>query len=638
MGDGLPCCLPIPVEPLMDGRYVVIIFVTRTSRSSLMKSQFEEEATTFESSETLRLELKTCRERLAEVEELLGSYEQAEVLLQGEQRLTEKIARGDALQEILEEACKLTERALDGAIAIIMLLDGNRLRRGAAPSLPKYIAEVDGFEIGPNVGTCSAAAARKERVITSDITKDPNWAGYLDLAAKHRLRSGWATPILSSSGAVLGTFALYWRDSRNPGPRHLQIIDQVVRLLALAIQRKDAAEALRASEKLARSQAEALTLTLAALARETDPSRATEHVLRTVTAQLDAHSCSVWLLDPVSGLMGFEFALEDGQFKSKTESAIAAVSPLSPVNAIYPWPEILRTGRPCVIEDIRQGEDFPWRQRLLALGVVTVLVVPMMIAGKMEGVIGVRFVRKRVFREEEQELAQVLANQAMLAFQLARLSSQSRKAAIVEERNRVARDIHDTLAQGFTGVIAHLEAASGAAARKKTAKASHHLEQAGELAREGLREARRSVQALRPLALEEKPLAAALRDLIERMTAGTPMKAELTVQGTPTGLPQEWESNLLHIGQESLTNAIRHSQASKLNALLIFETGEIRLEVRDNGRGFDPAKTNGTFGVQGIRERVNGMGGKFTIQSAEGRGTLISIMLPLKNTAELEDV
>ena len=596
-----------------------------------MKSQFEEVATTFDSGERLRLELKTCRERLAEVEELLGSYEQAEALLQGEQRLTEKIARGDALQEILEEACKLTERAVHGSIAIIMLLDGNRLRRGAAPSLPEYIAEVDGFEIDPNLGTCSAAAARKERVITSDITKDPNWTHYLDLAAKHGLRSGWATPILSSGDAVLGTFALYWRDSRSPSPRHIQIIDQMVRLLAFAIQRKEAAQALRASEKLARSQAEALTLTLDALARETDPSRATEHVLRTVTAQLDAHSCSVWLLDHVTGLMGFEFALEDGQFKTKTESAIAAVSPLSPVNAIYPWPEISRTGRPFIIEDIRHGQEFPWRQRLLALGVVTVLVVPMMIAGKMEGVIGVRFIRKRVFREEEQELAQVLANQAMLAFQLARLSSKSHQTAIVEERNRVARDIHDTLAQSFTGVIAHLEAARGAVAQKKTVKVSDHLERAGELAREGLREARRSVQALRPLALEEKPLTAALRDLIERMTAGMPMKAELTLQGTPAELPQEWETNLLHIGQEALTNAMRHSQASKFDALLVFETSKVRLEVRDNGRGFDPTKTNGSFGVQGIKERVNGMGGKFTIQSAEGRGTMISIMLPLKN-------
>src|SRR5271156_4075305 len=221
-----------------------------------MKCQLEETAAASNSSEPLQLELDACRRRLEELAELVDSYKKGEGLLQGEQQLTEKIARAEPLQEILEEACKLAERALPGSIAVIMLLDGNRLRRGAAPSLPQYILEVDGFEIDARVGTCSAAAARKERVVVSDITKDPNWARYLDLAAKHGLRSGWATPILSSGDAVLGTFALYWRDSRSPGLRHLQIIDQVVRLLAFAIQRKEAAEALQASEKLARSQAE----------------------------------------------------------------------------------------------------------------------------------------------------------------------------------------------------------------------------------------------------------------------------------------------------------------------------------------------------------------------------------------------
>jgi signal transduction histidine kinase len=603
-----------------------------------VKSQLEEAATAFESEETFRLEPDVCRQRRVEVDELLGSYKKAEALLQGEQRLTEKIARGDALQEILEEACKLVEHALPGSFAIILLLEGNRLRRGAAPSLPEYIAEVDGFEINPNVGTCSAAAARKERVITADITQDPNWADYLDLAAKHGLRSGWATPILSSANAVLGTFALYWPDPRSPSPHHLQIIDQVVRLLAFAIQRQEAAEALQASEKLARRQAEALTLTLDALARETDPGRAMEHVLRTVTAQFDAHSCSVWLRDQASGLMVFEFAFEDGVFKTKDEAKLAAVSPSLAVEAIPTWAEMFRIKKPIVLEDIRIEPDFCWRAHLLELGVITMLAVPMIVAGKGEGLIGIRFTRKRTFSAGEQELAQVLANQAMLAIQMARLSVQSHHAAMAEERNRVARDIHDTLAQGFTGVIAHLEAARGAVAQKKTVKVSDHLDRAGELARESLREARRSVQALRPLALEEKPLTVALRDLIERMTTGMTMKAQLTLKGEPVGLSQDLETNLLRIGQEALTNAIRHSRANQFDALLVFETSEILLEVRDDGHGFDPAKAHEGFGLRGIRERVREMDGKFTLRSAEGKGTVISILVPLKTAPALGDI
>src|SRR6267142_3279724 len=234
-------------------------------------------------------ELDSCRERLAQIEDLLEGHKKSEALLQGEKELTEMIARGELLDSILEKACRLVEQEFPGSLAIILLLDGKRLRRGAAPSFPKYIAEIDGFEIDPDVGTCSAAAARKEQVITTDITKDPHWARYLDLAAKHGLGAGWATPILSPANRVLATFALYWPEPRSPTSYHLQIIDQMVRVVAFAIERKEAAEALQASEKLARGQAEALTLTLDALARETDPDKSIEHAMRTLTSQLVAH-------------------------------------------------------------------------------------------------------------------------------------------------------------------------------------------------------------------------------------------------------------------------------------------------------------------------------------------------------------
>src|SRR5271170_24065 len=321
-----------------------------------MKSEFEEIENTIEARKSFRREmaqtrreLDECRDRLAQVDEQLQVYKNAETLLQGQKQLTEMIARGDPLEAILEDSCKLVEKALPGSLAIIMLLDGKRLRRGAAPSLPEYAAEVDGFEIDHNVGTCSAAAARGVPVITSDISKDTNWAGLFDLAAKYGLRAGWATPILSPASRVLGTFGLYWPLPQGPTPDHLQLINQMAQLVGFAIERKQAAEALQASEKLARGQAEALTLTLDALARETNSHGAIEHALRTVTSQLDAHSCSVWILDHVTGVMCFEFALEDGQFKNSTESAIAAVSPSLPANAVHPWPIISRTGRPFIV-------------------------------------------------------------------------------------------------------------------------------------------------------------------------------------------------------------------------------------------------------------------------------------------------
>jgi PAS domain S-box-containing protein len=394
-------------------------------------------------------------------------------------------------------------------------------------------------------------------------------------------------------------------------------------------ERKLVLEALHASEKSARGQAEALTRALDALARESSPDAIVEHVLRTMTRQLEAHSSGVWLRDETTGLMEFEFALEEGKFKMKSDATLATISRSLKIEDVWPWPEVFRTGKPSVLEDIRHGPDFPWRAHVLAQGVVSILIVPMLIAGEVAGVIGIRFNQKRVFRGEEMELAQALTNQAMLAIQLTRLSAQSRQAAVMAERNRLAREIHDTLAQGFTGVIVQLEAGADANSKGLTKEAEKHFDRAGNLARESLREARRSVRALRPQALEESNLCEALQSLIQKMTAGTAMLPTYNVQGQPRSLPPEWEDNILRIGQEVLTNALRHAHASEFKTQFVFDPGQIRLELRDNGRGFDPAVKHDGFGLLGMKERVEAMGGHLTIQSANGKGTAIFIVLPL---------
>jgi signal transduction histidine kinase len=634
-----------------------------------MKTQFGQANDAAQHDESLRLELEqsrseleACHQRLAQIDELFVVHKKSEALLHGEKNLTEMIARGDALEAILEGSCRLVEQALPGSLAIILLLDGERLRRGAAPSFPKYMAEVDGFQIDPAVGTCSAAAARKEQVITTDIAKDAHWAGHLELAARHGLKAGWATPIFSSYNQVLGTFGLYWPEPRGPTPEHLQIINQVVRLVAFAIERKRSQDAMSESEHLAQGQLKVLTRTLDALAQESNPDKLLEHVLRVIVEQSAAHSVSVWGRDHEAGWVDLIAVFQNNQFQTARQVVGYPMTRLpSPTERSPIWSEILRTGHYAMLEDLQQpiaqmcigsGSEAKWypttsendpdpamlrhQEYLRALGVKSILFMPMLIAGRVAGLIIIRFSEKRTLLRKEIELTRALAHQAMLALQLTRLTVQNRESDLIAERNRVARDIHDTLAQGFTGVIAQLEAARGAIAQKKSVRVSDHIERAGELAREGLREARRSVQALRPLALEEMPLATALRDLIERMTTGMTMKAKLILQGEPRKLPPEWETNLLRIGQEVLTNAIRHAEASKFDALLDFASREVRFKFCDNGRGFDSRKENEGYGIHGMRERVQGMGGEFLIQTAEGKGTTISIVLPSKSVSEPE--
>src|SRR6266853_725397 len=596
----------------------------------------------------------------------IDDRKRAEALLAAENQILEMVATGRPLAVILDGLCRLVDKLCDKSLASILLIDpsGRCLRRGAGPSFPEaFMAAVDGVEIGPCVGSCGTAAYRTEQVIVSDIATDPLWANYRELALAYGLRSGWSTPILSSDGSVLGVFGIYGREPRSPTPQHLHTIKQITHMASVAIERKRAAESLHASELLARGQLDALTHTLDALARESDPDRLLEHVLRTIIEQSDAHSVSVWDREPDDRLINVFAMIEDGRFQTRS-GAFHPAARLAMLAQDHPvWREILHTGVHAVIEDIDQpivrmcvgmGSNATWhnilndadlapaimrfKSHLRGMGVHTILFVPMLVAGRVTGFIGIRFTLKRVFRREEIELTRALAHQATLAIQLTRLSAQSRQSAVIAERNRMARDIHDTLAQGFTGVIVQLEAARGALSRSKTAKASDLLNGAGELAREGLREARRSVQALRPHALEEKPLVEAFKDMIERMTTGMTVQAKFTLRGEPRELPPEWETNLLRIGQEVLTNVLRHAQASELDVLLVFDSREIRLNLRDNGRGFDPAKRHEGFGLQGMRERAESMGGQLSIQSAKGHGTVISIVLPVANDSGSESL
>jgi len=114
------------------------------------------------------------------------------------------------------------------------------------------------------------------------------------------------------------------------------------------------------------------------------------------------------------------------------------------------------------------------------------------------------------------------------------------------------------------------------------------------------------------------------------------MNAKLILRGKPRKLPPDWETNLLRISQETLTNAMRHAGATRFDTVLVFGSQDIRVSFRDNGRGFDPEKTNGGFGIQGIKERVQEMGGKFSIETTEGKGTLSSIVIPSNTGSQVK--
>jgi len=197
------------------------------------------------------------------------------------------------------------------------------------------------------------------------------------------------------------------------------------------------------------------------------------------------------------------------------------------------------------------------------------------------------------------------------------------------ERNRVVRDVHDTLAHAFTGVIVQLEAADDASARCLEAEAGAHVARAEALARTGLQEARRSVMALRPQVLEGSDLPTALNDLLTQMTAGTSLLVEFSQEGTTRPLPPLWDEHLLRIGQEALTNAIRHGHAHRVLMRLRFVDSVVQLEVSDDGGGFDQHAASDGLGLAGMKARVASVGGELSIKSLPSEGTTIAVTMPI---------
>src|SRR5437870_1426580 len=232
----------------------------------------------------------------------ISERKQAEALLTGEKRLLEKIATGVPLKEILNALCLIIEEQRPGTLASVLLLnpDGVHLDVAAGPNLPnEWTRQMEGLPIGPCAGSCGTAAYRGSPVIVSDIATDPLWdvPEHRASALEHGLRASWSNPVLSSEGKVLGTFCMYYRETRSPNSRDLEVIELATHLVRLAIERDGAEEALRASEQVARGQVEALTYSLDVLATAPAPDRFVGQMLGTMGRLLNAQGVILWLLD-----------------------------------------------------------------------------------------------------------------------------------------------------------------------------------------------------------------------------------------------------------------------------------------------------------------------------------------------------
>jgi len=387
------------------------------------------------------------------------------------------------------------------------------------------------------------------------------------------------------------------------------------------------------TEKLKRRNRELsiLNAIAEALNREVDLNRALGVALGQVARLLDLQTGWIWLLREDTG-----------------DSYLAATLNLPPALANAP----LRMEGSCYCLDTFRAGDLDGAANLNVVtcsrlkwledgtgGLRYHASIPLYAHGKPLGVLNVASPDWRQLSAAELRLLYTVGDLVSIAVERARLFARQAEFGATLERNRLAREIHDTLAQGLAAITLQLETADalldarGAPAGSGPERTQKAIAQALSLARANLEEARRSVLDLRAAPLEGRTLAQALSALADEATSkgGAPVRFHATGGSRP--LPNRVEAGLYRIAQEAVGNAVRHAAARTIRVKLLAQPAHVRLMVIDDGRGFDAsALPTDRYGLAGIQERVHLLGGKLTLQSSPGQGTQVDVLVPLDET------
>jgi signal transduction histidine kinase len=272
-----------------------------------------------------------------------------------------------------------------------------------------------------------------------------------------------------------------------------------------------------------------------------------------------------------------------------------------------------------------------------AIGLHAYVGVPMRARGQNLGVLSVFGEREQQFNVEDVALLASIADHVAVAIENDRLRQRAQRAAVVEERERLARELHDSVTQSLYSVTLLAEAGRELARSQETARAAHHLSRIGEIAQQALKEMRLMVHELRPPTLEREGLVGALRQRLETVEGRAGVKARLLAEEL-VELPAPTEEELYRVAQEALNNALKHAAATSVVVRVRERNGRVELEVADNGAGFDPTgvRDRGGMGLISMRERAERLGGALTVRSIPGKGTTVKVSVAIQPGERLE--
>lgn len=573
-----------------------------------------------------------------------GRLYQAQIVQANRLKAINHLARAFAsLREpraLMDEAAALIRRFFGySAVSIFVAspvdIDDDRLILRAQAGIDQG-EELLGLTLRSGVqGIVGHAAARREPVLVNDVAADPH---YVDSPQTQHIRSEVAVPLLRDD-QLLGVLDIESPDLGAFSPEDVEVLTTVADQLAVALENAD----LFRQERKRRTE---LALILEA-ARAANSSLVLDDVIQRVAEGVaDAvglPSCVVYLYDESEErLLPSAFVAREGSRLDTT--LVSQVAPTAGTSQLLR--SICMTSKePCALEMMTCDVNDELARVLCASAV---LAVPFIVKEHLLGfALVVSHDAEYHFSEHQLRVAYGIAGAAALALENARLYARSHSLGMAEERIRVAREIHDGIAQGLTAVSLHLEAADQMLA-KKPEKAHAKLRRALELTRDNLENARRSVLDLRASALQELTLAEAMQHRVqqfldEQQDAGAPVTATVTGDPMCCRISSRLELSLYRIFEEALDNIARHAGATHVDVTLSRQGADVVLRISDNGAGFDvdsvmasrPSGSSSSstrrFGLVAIRERVRLLRGNLEVESRDGQGTRLLVTVPYES-------
>ena len=382
----------------------------------------------------------------------------------------------------------------------------------------------------------------------------------------------------------------------------------------------------RVSENDGQSKLSAMSDAVLAISAELTVDAALQKMVDAARELVRARYAALGIPD---GEGGFDQFITSGM----SDAQIAAIGPLPRTHGLLG--AMLEDSRPFRSDDIKDDPRFvgwPWSHPMMT----SFLGVPIVSKGQIIGAFYLTDKRDAVnFGDDDQRMIEMLAAHAAVAIENARLFERSRELSVVEERNRLARDLHDSVTQTLFSVVLNAEAAvtmlgrNGGEASQAQAHSRAQLEKVRDLARDALQEMRSLIFELRPAELEADGLVATLRKHIDVVQRVRRMEITLTVEGERRLAP-DVEQGLFRIAQEALNNALKHAQARRIDVTLDLRRGAV-LTVSDDGTGFDVDSLEARskrLGLTSMRERAEAIDARWSIESAPGGGTRVRIEAP----------